>query len=173
MTNNNLIACIVEGTAERVIIENLLRNNKLIFSKEDLLDQELLRCRSSKQFEERYLGKDFTSLITVYRILDSKTEKFKLRKIYESKVEVINVITAPEIEILVIIKENKYSDFNKYKSQMKPSEYCKQILRMSRVKSKKFLENYFSDPNELEQIIRKYKSLKDLKKEKCLADILK
>lgn len=105
MTNDNLIACIVEGTAERVIMNKLLENDKLIFSKADLLDQELLKCRSPKQFEERYLGKSFKSKISVYRILDSRSEEFRLRKIYANKVDVINVITAPEIEILVIIEE--------------------------------------------------------------------
>ena len=94
--------CIVEGTAERVIMDKLLENNKLIFSKRELLDQELLKCRNARHFEDRYLGKRFDSKISVYRILDSRREDFKLRKAYVNKVDVINVITAPEIEILVI-----------------------------------------------------------------------
>lgn len=134
----------------------------------------MLKCRSPKQFEERYLGKSFKSKISIYRILDSRSEEFKLRKIYANKVDVVNVVTAPEIEILVIIKENKHSDFLKYKNRLKPSEYCSQMLKMSDVKSQTFLEEYFSDVDELVRVIKKYRSLhKVLKNEKCLADILK
>ena len=174
MTNDKLIACIVEGTAERVIMDKLLENNKLIFSKRELLDQELLKCRNARHFEDRYLGKRFDSKISVYRILDSRREDFKLRKAYVNKVDVINVITAPEIEILVIIKENKYSDYEKYKSKLKPSEYCTQNLKRGDVKSKDFLMDYFNDVDELVKVIKQYKSLhKVLKSEKCLADILR
>ena len=103
MTESKLIACIVEGTAERVIITKLLGAERLIFSKEELLDEELLRSRNARIFEERYLRKSFESKIKVYRILDSKKENFKLSPMYKNKVDVIYVITAPEIEILVII----------------------------------------------------------------------
>lgn len=174
MTNDKLIACIVEGTAERVIINKLLDDDRLVFSRKDLLDQELLKCRGARQFEDRYLGKSFKSKISVYRILDSRTEEFKLRKIYTNKVDVINVITAPEIEILVIIKENRHADFLKHKSKLKPSEYCKQILKLSNVKSKEFLEEYFSDLEELVHVIKEYKRLHRVQNnECCIADILK
>lgn len=174
MTSDKLIACIVEGTAERVIINKLLDDNRLVFSRVDLLDQELLRCRSARQFEDRYLGKSFKSKVSIYRILDSRTEEFKLRKLYANKVDVINVITAPEIEILVIIKENKHADFLKYKSKLKPSEYCKQILKMPNVKSKEFLEAYFSDLDELVRVVKEYKRLHRVQNnEWCMADLLK
>lgn len=164
----------MEGTAERVIIERLLDAKRLIFSREELLDGELLRSRNARTFEERYLGKSFKSEIIVYRILDSKNEEFKLRKIYQDKVDVINVITAPEIEILVIIKEGKYHDYCKYKSKLKPSEYCSQKLNISNVKSKDFVEGYFSDVAELEAVIKDYKSKHKFSKgELCLSDILK
>lgn len=172
--NSKIVACIVEGTAERVIIEKLLEADKLIFSRKELLDQELLRCRDARTFEERYLGKSFESRISVYRILDSKKEEFKLRKIYQHKVDVINVITAPEIEILVIIKEGKYHDYCKYKSKLKPSKYCSQKLGISNVKSKDFVEKYFSDVTELEAAIKEYKSKHKFSKgEFCLANILR
>ena len=52
--------------------------------------------------EEKYLRKGFLEKISVIRILDSRRENFKLSKAYEQKVDVINVITAPEIEMLII-----------------------------------------------------------------------
>jgi len=89
------VACICEGAAEKAIIEILLDADKLIFKRDDLLEGELLRCRSGKNFEEQLLRKGFTERITVLRILDSRREQFKLSKADEHKIEVINVITAP------------------------------------------------------------------------------
>ena len=48
-----------------------------IFSRDDLLEGEILKTRKGKDFETRYLKKDFSGKITVYRILDSRRENFK------------------------------------------------------------------------------------------------
>lgn len=69
------VACIYEGSAEKAIIELLLENDKLRFNWDDLLEGELIQCRSAKNFEEQYLRKEFTEKITVIRILDSRKEK--------------------------------------------------------------------------------------------------
>lgn len=122
-------ACICEGGAETAILDLLLDQNKLIFSRDDLLEGEILKTRKGKDFETRYLKKDFSGKITVYRILDSRRENFKISKAYQHKVEVVNVITAPEIEMLIICNEGKYQEFEKKKG-MSPSEYCKSILKM-------------------------------------------
>lgn len=45
------IACICEGSAEQAIMDLLLDNNKLIFSKEQMLEGETIRCRGAKNFE--------------------------------------------------------------------------------------------------------------------------
>lgn len=176
MKNDKLIACIVECTAEEVIVNKLLEHDKLIFTKKEILEEQLLKERKGCVFEEKYLRKEFDSKILIYRIIDSKNEKFKISRFYQEKVSIIDVITAPEIEMLVIIKSGKYDDFsNKYKKRMKPSDYCKQILKIPNVKSKEFLEFYFADIDELVSLINKYSSLhgKIPKGKKCLADILK
>ncbi len=173
MANDKIIACICEGSAESVIVNKLLDAGKLIFSRDELLDDEVLRCRNARKFEDRYLGKGFTKKITVYRILDSRSESFKLRKAYESKVDVINVITAPEIEMLIIIHKGKYSEYCKVKSHTKPSEFCKATLKLPSVKSTEFITNYFSDINDLLSAIKEYKRLSNIpKNETCLADLL-
>ena len=121
------IACICEGAAEKAIMKLLLDADRLIFTHDDLLEGELLRCRSAKNFEEQHLRKGFSEKITVLRILDSRREQFKLSKAYEHKIEVINVITAPEIEMLVILGEGKYDEYKK--SGKKPSDFCKTDLK--------------------------------------------
>ncbi len=96
-----------------------------------------------KNFEAKYLRKSFNQQITILRILDSRKENFKLSKAYKDKIDVINIITAPEIEMLIIINENKYSEYKK--SKLKPSDFCKVNLRMKDVKSYHFVMHYFSN----------------------------
>ena len=154
------VACICEGAAEKAIIEILLDADKLIFKRDDLLEGELLRCRSGKNFEEQHLRKGFTEKITVLRILDSRREQFKLSKAYEHKIEVINVITAPEIEMLVIFNEGKYEEYKK--SGKKPSDYCKTDLKYPNVKSTDFVKRYFADVNSLIASIVEYRRVSNI-----------
>lgn len=166
------VACICEGSAEQAIMDLLLENNKLIFSKEQMLEEEIIRCRSAKNFENQYLRKGFDKKITVLRILDSRRENFKLSAAYKDKVKVINIITAPEIEMLIIYKEGKYTEYKK--SGKKPSEYCKENLKYSDVKNYEFVKNYFKDIDELVKAIYEHKRIANiLKGERTLYDLLK
>lgn len=166
-------ACICEGEAETAIMDLLLDQNKLIFSRDELLEGEILRTRKGKEFETRYLKKNFSGKITVYRILDSRRENFKISKVYQQKVEVVNVITAPEIEMLIICNEGKYHDFEK-KKNMSPSEYCKSILKMKNVKSVSFVKEYFADVSILEKSLHEYKRISKVRKsEKTIYDLLR
>ena len=165
-------ACICEGAAEAAIIDVLLDNELLIFQRQEMLEESVIRCREGKKFEERYLRKGFKDLISVIRILDSRRENFKLSKAYESKVDVINVITAPEIEMLIILSENKYNEFKK--SGKKPSVFCEENLKMSGVKSYDFVKAYFGNPNTLIQAIKRYNEVSKIRKgEYSLFDLLK
>lgn len=137
-------ACICEGSAENAIIDILLDNDLLIFTREEMLEEEVIRCRDGKRFEEKYLRKGFMDKISVIRVLDSRRENFKLSKAYEHKVDVINVITAPEIEMLIIFNEDKYKEFKK--SGKKPSDFCKEDLKMTGVKSYIFVKDLFGGP---------------------------
>lgn len=99
-----IVACICEGGAETAIIDMLVDNNLLVFTREQMLNEEVIRCRSAKVFEQRYLRKEFKSKITVLRVLDSHSEGFRLSPAYEHKVDnIINVVTSPEIEMLLIL----------------------------------------------------------------------
>ena len=79
-------ACICEGAAEAAIIDILLDNNLLIFSREEMLDESVIRCRDGKTFETRYLRKGFREKVSVIRILGSRRENFKLSKAYATRI---------------------------------------------------------------------------------------
>lgn len=172
MEFSKYIACICEGTAEQVIMNILLDNHKLIFEREDLLEEDVLRSRSGQKFEQQYLRKGFDDEITVLRILDSRGENFKISKVYQHKIKVVNIITAPEIEMLIIFNENKYDNFKK--SRKKPSDYCKEDLSYKNVKSKSFITEYFENVNSLINAIKEYKRVSHIpNNEYSLFDLLK
>ncbi|MCI5569138.1 MAG: hypothetical protein ACOYBH_08215 [Candidatus Alectryocaccobium sp.] len=165
-------ACICEGSAEAAIIDILVDNDLLIFTREEMLDERVIRSRSAKKFEERYLRKGFKDKISVIRILDSRREDFRLSKAYVHKVDLINIITSPEIEMLIIHSEGAYERFKR--SGMKPSDFCKIDLRMHDVKSYDFVKEYYHDPQILLVAIEKYRRIANIPKgEYCLSDLLK
>ena len=147
----NYKACICEGSAENAIIDILLDYDLMIFKREEMIEEEVLRCREGKKFEQKYL---------------------KLSKAYADKVDVINVVTAPEIEMLIIFNEDKYKEFKK--SAKKPSSFCKEDLKMAEVKSYDFVKNYFRDPMVLVTAIRKYHEMSRVPRgEYTLLDLLR
>lgn len=165
-------ACICEGAAESAIIDILVDNDLLIFPRSEMLDESVIRCRNAKRFEERYLRKGFENQISIIRILDSRREEFRLSKAYAHKIDVINVITAPEIEMLIIHNEGKYEQFKR--SGKKPSDFCKMDLKMHDVKSYDFVSDYFSNPYTLVNAIKEYRRNANVPNgEYTLVDLLK
>ena len=165
-------ACICEGAAENVIMDILLDHKLLIFIREEMIEEKVIRCRDAKRFEQKYLRKGYEDKVSIIRILDSRRENFKLSKAYENKVDVINAVTAPEIEMLIICNEDKYKEFKK--SGKKPSDFCKEDLKMAQVKSYDFVKGYFSDPDILVKAIKRYHEISKIRKgEYTLLDLLK
>lgn len=119
---------ICEGGVETAIMEMLLDAGRLIFTEEDLFYDEIIRCRSSESFEQRYLKVRMDFKLTIIRVLDSRRENFRLGKPYCDEVDIINVIIAPEIEMLIILNEGKYDQFKK--SGKNPANTVNRSLRM-------------------------------------------
>ena len=166
------VACICEGSAEQAIMDVLLDADVLIFNQDELLEGEIIRTRSAKNFETRYLRKGFNQKITVIRILDSRNQNFNLSKEYKNKISVVDIVTAPEIEMLIIISEGKYTDYKK--SNKKPSDFCKMELKLGSVKSYDFVKGYFKDVGKLIESILEYKRVSNIDRKECtLWDLLK
>ena len=90
----------------------------------------------------------------------------------QQKIDEVNVITAPEIEMLIIHAEGAYDQFKR--SGKKPSEFCKTNLRMHDVKSYDFVKQYFSNPQLLVKAIKEYRRTANIPKgEYRLSDLLR
>lgn len=171
--DNELIALIAEGSAENAILTVLMEHDGLKYKKENIFQGEIIRCRNGKEFARRFLNKSINKKVKVYRILDSRNERFRLPLAYKSKVsEVINLYTRPEIEILHIINNDDYQRYKK-QAHIKPSIYAKEHYKdLQNIKS--YNENYeFWDRN-YNRLIRSLKLYKKYSnnKEQCIADIL-
>ena len=128
---------------------------------------------SVKEFERRYLRMAFDQKIIILRVIDSRGEEFNLSKAYRCQVEIINVITAPEIEMLIIASQKKYDEY-KRSGVKKPSDYCKNVLGIKNVKSPKYIKEYFSDSDYLIDSIKEYNRVhKQKNNEASLYDLLK
>lgn len=178
MDNQNIIALIVEGAAEQAIMEVLLDNNKLKFTREDILQEKVIRTRNAKSFAKQYLGMEFSKPIKIYRILDSKRENFNLPRAYQRKIQmpVENYYTRPEIEILYIIYHGDYDKYvKKFKSnpKYKPSSYAKtEYHDLNNIKNRE--ENYDfwnTHIHDLIHVLKQYKSYHS--NESSIADLLK
>lgn len=168
-TSHALFVC--EGTFEEVAIRVLRDADGLVVPAINIVD--ITRSRSASQIQDKYLNVEYDWPLAIIRIIDSRKEQFKLGNLYRGRYEVINAYTRPEAEMLTIVREGCFVDYSKHKNKMKPSQYCKQVLGLSRVKSKPFLEEYW-DAESLTKAAREYKRLQNLDKgEICLADLLK
>lgn len=83
-----------------------------------------------------------------------------------------DIVTAPEIEMLIIISEHEYDRYKR--SGKSPSDYCKENLHIRRVKSYDYVHSYFSDSTKLITAINEYNRLSNIPKgELTLKDLLK
>lgn len=116
----------------------------LIFSEDDLLGLQAYHARQIslsviiKAELNMYPGKD----IEILRIGDTQNEKLKIPAEYKeklSKAEIKRYCTKPELEILLIISEEKQKDYDKVKSSTKPKTYAKQNILFNKNEKKTYL----------------------------------
>lgn len=148
---------VCEGTFEQYLVETLVYANKLVIAPDAVVG--ITRTRSASQIQSSFLNFDYDWPVAIVRILDSRRENFVLGRLYRERYPVFNFYTHPEIEMLIIVREGSFSNYSQhFKSTMKPSEYCMQKLKLGDVKSREFLEQYWTAET-LCQAIRDYTSL--------------
>lgn len=185
-TTRSMLRCarvlfVCEGSCERVIIETLLHADKLIVDesaaiRDAIADRPTVNCRSAKTVQDVFLGYDYDQQVVIVRILDSRKERFQLSGPYRDSVPVLNCYTAPEIEMLAIAKEGELDRYNRrFKSKLKPSEFCRKELGLRDIKKESFLRDYWADADEICRCLRLYakQHVAQTKGELTIADLLK
>ena len=152
---DKFIICSCEGAAEKAIVDLLLDNGKLCFNRSALIDGECTRIRTGNKIGETFLTRAYNKNIIILRILDREKEKFSLPKVYvlNRNIEIISVVTKPEIEILHIIAEGLFEDFQratKRQNDLHPSEFfqdyaTKHFRRKTNIKTAEFVYNFYSN----------------------------
>lgn len=172
--NDNLVAIIAEGNTEQAIFDVLIKHNAIKYSSDELLQEEIIRCRSGKSFAKKYLNKSIGKKVLIYRVLDSRKENFKLPPAYKEKVSnIINLYTHPEIEILFILYHGDYQKFKNQKGTIKASTFVKENYHdLTSVKAYddnfSFWDEHFSDLIKALKLYKSYNSNND----HCIADLL-
>ena len=173
-----LLMC--EGANEEKLLELLLDESKLKFTRDDLIGLKPFNVRQLKNPFIKTQLKNYNKPVQVFRIGDKQNEKFPipndLRHIV-NKNEIYKYCTKPELEILLIINENKLNEFNK--SKKKAKTFAKENIIYNKKyydQSTEFLENYYGG-NRIDMLIENLKEYKKIKKHKkdelFLADLLK
>ncbi len=174
-----LIMC--EGPNELEIIRILLEHNKLVFTEDDLLN---LVPYHARQIGNNAAVKTALNLyygdVEVLRIGDKLNDEMKIPREYKGKIKAVKkYCTKPELEMLLIISENKDSEFEKVKSKTSPKAFSKEYVVYNRVRydnSTSFYRDYYGERIDLlVNTIKRYKQLKGKhqKDELYLADLLK
>lgn len=120
-----LIMC--EGPNELAIINLLLDANLLYFTRDDLVG---LSAYFARQIEKSVMVQTQLKLyqdeIEILRIGDKMSDKLKIPKAYEARIlSITKYCTKPELEMLLIISEGLFDDFNKVKTTQKPKNFAK------------------------------------------------
>lgn len=155
-----LFSC--EGTAERVIIAKLVESERIVVPPHNVVrDMDGIpytTLRRAKDIQREFLGMDYPDGLLIARIVDTNPGKFALSRPYRlSDIRVLDFITSPEIERLILVKENEIGAFQGRRGrdrQLNASDWCVQHLGYSDVKSEDFLKEYWKDADELVRCIR-------------------
>lgn len=170
------VACICEGTAEETIINILLKNNSLIFTKSQLIDDEILprACRKPKQFCQRYLTRSYDGeKISIVYIVDSE-QNYPIPEAYSWQIAGKHItVTKPEIEMLMIHSKKWYREYKKVNG--KPSIFLatKMGIGVKKIKTAAYVCEFF-EKNDLIYAIKEHRRVSsNLKKGVFLADLLR
>lgn len=178
-----LLMC--EGRSETHVVSILLYRNLLRWKNSDLLSREPMTARQlDEAIEGAILGAKRGEPVEVFRIGDKLSDAFRKsrnpavnrRLVYPAA----KVLTKPELEVLFLIWEGRYSDYLSWKKGRHPSgpsDYYK-TLHPEYHKDAVYLHDYFAKMGnaEIVAMLKAYKEKRygaHAKDELCLYDLLR
>lgn len=160
-----LLAC--EGQSEVYLINNLIERGYISFT-EPLMLEEPYHLRQLKEISPIINSLPIDEKIVVYRIGDTLKDEIDLScfKLRQDNIKIYKVCTKPELEILIIINEGWYKEYQKESKEIGPKSFVNQRIPNYDPKS------YFAT-NDIIGSIREYKRLKKHSKDELyLADFI-
>ena len=132
-------ACICEGSAENAIMDILLDNDLLIFTKKEMLEEEVIRCRDGKRFEEKYLrkGLDIVFVDPDNGMLVKSVGKRSVKSIKYTFYEEVSDYIEQNQSVLI------YSHRSRKHEEVYFHELCEKLGKISGVSESKILKIVF------------------------------
>lgn len=161
-TKDVLFSC--EGAAESTIIRRLSESGNLLVPEDHLVrdrdGRPFTSDRKAKDLQEDFLDVDYPHGLMIVRIVDVNPGKLEFAKLYRDRVVIRDVITRPEIESLVLVREGEYRDWYQHdKSTIYPSQWCISRLGYKDIKTQDFADNYWNNADDLIDTIKQYTTL--------------
>lgn len=154
---------LLEGNTEKAFIELLMDRGLFKINADDMLD---LRPHQKRQLDTYLLAMirqlDKNEQVKIIRIGDKITDKLKIPKDIREKIHSEEkYCTKPEFEILIIIAESLYEEYQKCKSNTKAKVFTKQRVKLNGKRydnSYTWIKDYFAR-TEIISILKEYKSI--------------
>ena len=154
-----------EGTAEAVIIDCLVKEGKTLVPPSHIVENRdgkpYTTLRKINRLQDEFFGVDYPHGLMIVRVKDQSPENFRVPKLYRDSIIYRDVITRPEIESLVLAREDQYRNWYEHgKTESKPSEWCERELGFGKkLKTYQFLKQYWNSADVVIDAIRNYDSL--------------
>lgn len=169
---------LLEGNTEKAFIELLMDKGMFKIDADDMLD---LRPHQKRQIDPalhaliRQLPPE--EKVKIIKIGDKLSDKFKIPKDIKEKIDSEEkYCTKPEFEMLIIISEGLYDEYQKVKSKKKPKVFAKEDVKHNGKRytnSQEWIKGYFEDESKIRRATSEYKRLsKHKKNEKYLFDLI-
>ncbi|XOQ51784.1 MAG: hypothetical protein ACFWT7_00155 [Succiniclasticum sp.] len=156
---------VCEGTNEEAVLKWLDENDALIIDKDNY---SLEYCRSSRTVKGRkelanvITGQDYGGKVGTVYICDSHNENWHFRKGCTGRqIDVVKVVTSPEIEILVILALNEMNQWRQQKKEnprLHPSDFCKSVLHANIKNGDNFI-SVFGSVDNFKKVCKQYRRL--------------
>lgn len=176
---------ITEGTTDKALIDVLMDKKLFLYSSKELLLGEPRHCRQiirDPEILSAIAKLPPETKLSIVQVGDSLTDCVFLPPEIKSKISmpIQDFHSRPELEILLILHEGLYSDFQKVKSKVTPKEFAKSHLRRMEGPydcSYAWVYSYFSkmSKDELYRTLQRYEENRGKRKsqEKSLFSLLK
>jgi hypothetical protein len=169
---------LLEGNTEKAFIELLMDKGMFRINADDMLD---LRPHQKRQIDSglqaliRQLPPE--EKVKIIKIGDKLSDKLKIPKDIKEKIDSEEkYCTKPEFEILIIISEGLYEEYQKVKSKQKPKVFAKENIKYNGKRytnSQDWITTYF-DEEAISYALNEYKRVsKHAKTERFLGDLLR